>query len=271
MKKKVLERLAAVILVCAAAFALAACSSGTTEDTASADVSADASGDASGDAEEEETILTADLTFGQETVSMLFENATGLEITGLAVREIDAEVDEDDESEGFSKIKMGGETWNDGQTAEIFVDVYEIESDADASGDVLDPVFNVCYDMRVKLEDGTKIIVHDVTFSELISVMELRYDEEYGLIYLAYEEDGVQITTQEEEIEIYEEELAAAEAAAEAEAAAKAAEEAASSSSSSGSSGSSSGSSSYDSGSSSSSSSSQSSDSCVSEGDLIFN
>lgn len=228
--------------------------------------------------QETETTLTLAMTngTGQAIDGFSFMESGGLEFPASLMAEGDA-WEPDAVAQLFLEAdvqeEVVGEVASDGEAAEGNTQNAEAEDgnaqDADvAAGD--DVVLNHTYDMQFSLADGSVATLHGLVLSDLVEAedLTLMIDEESGLAYLTYTEDGSEVSTLDAEKQFKEaQEAAAAAAAAEAEAQAQAAAEAAAQAAAAPDYG-------YAGGSyepAGSGSVSQGSDSCVSEGDLVLN
>lgn len=157
-------------------------------------------------------------TEADDALTMVFENATGKDITGIATKQSGAA----DAAFGDNLLAEG--SWAAGDRARVYCAPFEATGSTSDGGDV---ALKPSYDIQLTYVDGATSVLHGVTFEEADEVS-VSLDAESGLAYLVFDQDGTQATTLEAEKAVkQQEDEAAAAAAAEAEAAAAAEAEAA--------------------------------------------
>lgn len=159
-------------------------------------------------AEEEELLVIGEESEG--ALTMVFENATGKDVSGVATRQSGSA------DAAFSENMLGDGAWAAGERARVCCAPFEATGSTSDGGDV---ALRSAYDIQLTYADGTTSVLHGVTFEEADEVS-VAIDAESGLAYLAFDQDGSQATTLEAEKAVKQQEDEAA-AAAEAEAAAQ--------------------------------------------------
>lgn len=163
---------------------------------------------------QEETPAVVIGTESADALSMSFVNATGKEITGVAMQQAGSM-----QEGGFATNLLTDATWASDSVALMYAENFSQQGET-TSGDSV--VLRPSYDIQLTFQDGTAAVLHAVTFEEASEVT-VNLDAETTLAYLTYELDGSQASTLEAEKAVQAEEQAAAEAAAQAQAEAEAA------------------------------------------------